>query len=386
MAQDGVRFGILGPVEMCVTGDVVPLGTPKQRAALATLVIHRNRIVGIDELISAVWGTDAPKGARHTLHTYVSNVRRLAARPGIDVHAVLAAVPPGYRLSVPDNDCDLGRFIVNRTNGVNAAAAGRFEEASGLFTAALSEWRGPVLGDLRDFTFFDAFVTALDEDKLMTQLAHAKSEIACGRPLSVIRVLESLAAEHPYREPLWAQLIAAYYLGDHQSEALAAYHRLRTALAEDLGIDPGSAVRSLYARILRQEPLDVLGAAQSHADETMKTFRDHVAPHADHADGPVLLGADGSCHPVLAMTTRIGRSPANDIVLGDPKVSRYHAAVIDTGSSFVIADLQSANGVYLQGRRIHAGATLANGDVVRIGDHRFAFEVAARGHGDDVTE
>ena len=46
MVQDGVRFGVLGPLEMSINGTVVPLGTPKQRAVLATLLINRNRPVG----------------------------------------------------------------------------------------------------------------------------------------------------------------------------------------------------------------------------------------------------------------------------------------------------------------------------------------------------
>ena|SRR5689334_134473 len=155
---------------MCVGDTVVPIGSNKQRAVLAMLVIYRNRAVGIDELISAVW-KDAPhSGARAALHTYVSNLRGLVARPGIDTHAVLTRTPPGYRMSVLDEDCDVGRFTVERGNGVRALASGRFEQASGCLSAALSHWRGPVLDDLRGFTFFEPFATALAEEKLTTQV------------------------------------------------------------------------------------------------------------------------------------------------------------------------------------------------------------------------
>ena len=54
---------------------------------------------------------------------------------------------------------------------------------------------------------------------------------------------------------MWAQLITAYYVTERQSEALRAYRRLKTALAEGLGIDPGPTVSALHERILRQEPL-----------------------------------------------------------------------------------------------------------------------------------
>src|SRR5262245_56649961 len=137
MAQGGVRFGVLGPVEMRVGDTLVPLGAPKQRAILALLVIHRNRTVEVDELLSAAWKDSPPAGARATLHTYVSNLRRLMDGSTIDAHAVLTKATQGYRLSVPDNDFDLGRFALERSNGVQAAADGRFEQASRHFSAAL---------------------------------------------------------------------------------------------------------------------------------------------------------------------------------------------------------------------------------------------------------
>jgi pSer/pThr/pTyr-binding forkhead associated (FHA) protein len=108
-------------------------------------------------------------------------------------------------------------------------------------------------------------------------------------------------------------------------------------------------------------------------------LKQHVAPHADDADAPVLVGADGSTHRLPPMsTTQIGRGSENDVVLTDRKVSRRHAAIIDTGSTFVIADLRSGNGVYVQGRRIYTSAPLSSGDVIQIGDYTFAFNANAQ--------
>ncbi|KXW21430.1 hypothetical protein NTPn30_11515 [Streptococcus pneumoniae] len=53
MARNELRFGILGPLALSAGFRSLPLGTPKQRAVLATLIIHRNRPVGIDSLIDA---------------------------------------------------------------------------------------------------------------------------------------------------------------------------------------------------------------------------------------------------------------------------------------------------------------------------------------------
>src|SRR5258708_11752755 len=196
----------------------------------------------------AAWEQRPPAEARASLHSYISTLRR----PPGDSGSMWAKGPPGYSLPVADTACDLGRFVLEKTAGVQAAAAGRFEQASDHLTTALAEWRGPVLEDLRDFQFVDAFATALTEDKVVAHTARAEAEIACGRGDAVIGELESLTVEHPYREPLWAQLIIAYYQADRQSEALDARQRLKTTLADDLGIDPGPTVRSLHERVLRQ--------------------------------------------------------------------------------------------------------------------------------------
>ena len=77
------------------------------------------------------------------------------ASAGLDPKSVLASAPPGYRLAIPDADCDIGRFIAEKNAGVQAAAAGQFEQASRHLQNALAEWRGAVLEDLRDFQFVD---------------------------------------------------------------------------------------------------------------------------------------------------------------------------------------------------------------------------------------
>ena len=272
----GVGFGVLGPLEMSVDGALVPVRTPKQRAVLAMLVINRNRPVGTDSLINAVWEESAPPGARASLHSYVSNLRKLLDSVGVDSGRVLVSAPPGYRLSVPDADCDLGRFIIEKNVSVQAAAAGNFEQASRHMSAALAEWRGPVLEDLRDFEFVNAYATALVEDKVTAHSARAEAEIACGRASAVIGELESLTAEHPYREPLWAQLITAYYLAERQSDALDAHRRLKNTLADDLGIDPGPD----HPCAARADPAPGSVRRQTSRQENRRRHRhQHRPPH-----------------------------------------------------------------------------------------------------------
>lgn len=377
MGSVKIGFGVLGPLQMTVNAAPVALGTPKLRAVLAMLVMNRNRPVSTDSLITAAWEEGPPAEARASLHSYISNLRKLVSTAGADPKQVLVNAPPGYRLNAADADCDIGRFVVEKAAGVHAAAAGRFEEASRHLTDALAEWRGPVLDDLRTFQFVDVFATALTEDKVEAHTARAGAEIACGRAYAVISELESLTVEYPYREPLWAQLITAFYAAERQSEALDAYQRLKTTLAEDLGIDPGPTVRALHEKILRQEPLDVKQAAKTTAVHQVNDIDMRTAVNATAALA-TLRSAAGRAYRLTATATRIGRLSDNDIVLDDNNVSRHHAVIIDTGTSFVITDMRSANGIDVRGERIRGTATLGDGDTIRICDHEFTFEIEPR--------
>jgi DNA-binding SARP family transcriptional activator len=357
---------------MTADGADLPLGPAKQRAVLAVLLINRNRPVAVDVLLNAAWRQHPPSEARASLHTYVSNLRRMLSTAGFDPSTILVSARPGYRLDVANAACDVGRFHVDLAAGVQAAAGGRFDQAARRLSAALAQWRAPVLDDLSEFEFAQAFAAALSEDKLVAQTLHAEAEIACGRSHLIITELEALAAEQPYREPLWAQLITAYYLTERQYDALAAYRRLKVTLADDLGIDPGPTLQALHERILRQEPLKIKRAALATARRAAATFERRTGVSEPSAVAHLRDGA-GRRYPLQGAVTRIGRLPDNDIVLDDATVSRHHAIVIDTGNSFAITDLRSANGVHVAGKQIRGTVALDDGDHIRISDHEFTF-------------
>ena len=66
-----------------------------------------------------------------------------------------------------------------------------------------------------------------------------------------------------------------------------------------------------------------------------------------------------------------GRDPANDVVLDAPIVSRFHATLERIGQRFRVRDLKSANGTFVNDRRLEGEAWLKPGDTVRIGPYRF---------------
>jgi pSer/pThr/pTyr-binding forkhead associated (FHA) protein len=93
---------------------------------------------------------------------------------------------------------------------------------------------------------------------------------------------------------------------------------------------------------------------------------------AGAAQAQAWLEIDTNRHPLSSERTSIGRSRDNDIRLADDRVSRRHAQIDLQQGAFVISDLESANGTFVNGQRVQR-QTLSNGDEIRIGDSRLFF-------------
>ena len=96
------------------------------------------------------------------------------------------------------------------------------------------------------------------------------------------------------------------------------------------------------------------------------------------AEGPALVvrsggGRAGEHFIPQAARTTIGRSPDNDIFLDDVTVSRKHAVLAQNGNQFLIEDLGSLNGTFVNRRRIESPTRLESGDEVQIGKYRLSF-------------
>ena len=247
----GVR--VLGPLEVTVDGAPVGVGGPRQQCVLARLVAGHGQVVSADRLIEDLYGGEAPPRALATVQSYVSHLRRVL-EPGRAAWArgtVLAASSPGYALRLSREAVDAWAFEdeVHRTAGLADAAAVH----AGL-SAALAAWRGPAFQEFGGLSWADLEASRLEELRLTATERCADAALRLGRAAQMVAGLDQLAAEHPLREEAWRLLALALYQSGRQADALAALRRARAKLAEELGIDPGPALRELENDILTQAP------------------------------------------------------------------------------------------------------------------------------------
>lgn len=244
-----MQVGLLGPLTV-VGDDGVELRAPgaaKERAVLAVLGLRVGSTVGVSELIDALWGEDPPVSAAKTLQKYVSALRRRLPAGAI------ATVGAGYQLNADVDSVDVFVFEHRVAAGQRALAAGDAEASVGWLRQALGLWRGDPLRELADQPWGTAETARLMEGRRNCQELLGEARLAAGEARSLIGDLEAAAAAEPLRERRWAQLMLALYRCGRQAEALRAYQRLRSLLADQLGIEPSTELRALEEAILLQK-------------------------------------------------------------------------------------------------------------------------------------
>jgi predicted ATPase/DNA-binding SARP family transcriptional activator len=242
-----VEFCLLGPLEVRDRGLSLPLGGVRQRALLALLLLRANEVVSRDRLIDELWGEESPPTAGHRLEVLVSRLRKT-----VRLGEMLVTRAGGYGLEVDPENVDARRFEALLDRGRVANRAGRPGRAAGLLAEGLGLWRGEALGDLAYLPFARAEAERLEELRLAAIEERIEARLALGEHDELIGELDTLLAEEPTRERIAGQLMVALYRCERQADALVVYRRTRTALVEELGLEPGPALRELERSILQQ--------------------------------------------------------------------------------------------------------------------------------------
>lgn len=251
----GMEFSVLGPIEARMDGKTVGVGGPKQRSILALLIAHAGQPVSLDRIVTGIYGEEAADGARHSVQTYISSIRR-------DLGDVILREPGGYVLSVDGNSVDAHRFeeVVRSALSILEEDA---DSAGAMLRDALAIWRGHPYADTEGWGVFEPEITRLSELRLSALEARIDADLATGRHRELLGELDALTLEYPLRERFRGQQMLALYRSGRQTEALRAYERTRSYLGDEVGIEPTPELQDLEQRILEQDPDLDLPAAPS---------------------------------------------------------------------------------------------------------------------------
>jgi DNA-binding SARP family transcriptional activator len=263
-----LRVQLLGPVRAWWGEQELEVGGPRRRALLGMLANAR-RAVSRGELIDGLWGTEPPNSAENSVHVHVAGLRRVL-EPRRERRApsqLLTAVGSGYRLRLEPGTLDtevLERHMADAGRLATddpAAAARALETALGL-------WQGAPLAGIPG-PWADIERARLDELLQTATADRIDLMLALGAHHQVLAELAALIRHYPLRERFHGQLMLALYRCGRQADALAAFRQARRVLADELGVEPGPALRRLQERILAADAsLDVPDrgqAGQGHA-------------------------------------------------------------------------------------------------------------------------
>ena len=315
-------FRMLGSFEVIRGDEVITPSAPKLRQVLALLAIQANRVVPTRQLIDELWEEQPPPSSATTLQTYIYQLRKVLnvgdARPGIRPGPIsLQTRLGGYLLGVPEESIDIRTFELLAAAGRRQLEEGQVERAAGTLRQALGLWRGSALADVSVGPVLQADLVRLNESRYSIHELRIDADLALNRHHELISELTGYTAQHPTHEGLHARLMLALYRAGRRSEALRLFQRIRSVLADELGLEPGPELQHLQRQILSAEPGPQLGP------EPTETIRVSARP-----DPPMqlpvnvsLVGRDNQLERLVAvLRERSANGPAVVAVSGPPGV------------------------------------------------------------------
>ncbi|MDD7934089.1 ATP-binding protein [Actinomycetospora straminea] len=333
---------VLGAIEV----DGAPVRSARVRRLLALLALEPGRVVPVDRLVDDVWPDGAPEHGEAALHSLVARARRVVGA------TALATRPPGYALELaPDAlDATAAAGLQER-----ARAAVDAHDRASLLDEALALWRGPAFAEFADEEPFRPVAVRLEELRRELEDARAQTDLDLGRPGDAVARLEVLVAAAPLRERRRELLVDALHRAGRPGDALAAVAAHRRVLADELGLDPGPAIRELEARVLAGEPAPPVVVAAKVTSAAPDAANDALAPHP----GPALIGRASA---LAGVTGALGNGPVTLVGpggVGKTTLARHVAASVcgSFADGVVVAELAT----------VAAGAEVAPAVVAAVG-------------------
>ncbi|WP_329538372.1 NB-ARC domain-containing protein (plasmid) [Streptomyces sp. NBC_01450] len=274
---------------------------------------------------------------------------------------MVASAGHGYRLDTDRVALDLADFQRLLARAERALDTGEIEEAAEDLRTALGLWQGSALSGIRG-EYADVRRRVLEDQRLSAEMLFMKAEIELGSHDLAVGRLSSLVNEHPLDERLREMLMLALYRSGRQAAALTAYRDIQELLAQELGVDPGPGLQTMFQRVLR-------------ADSGLTTPSVPARPKAAVRSGPAVSGPPPSQLPA-PLASFVGREA--ELARASDLVSPAEAAItVVTGMAGVgkttfavrwarqIADAFPDGQIFLNLRGFdHASPPLAPGQAI----------------------
>jgi len=294
-----IEFRILGELEVWEEGRPLALRGAVQRSVLAVLLLRANVSVRVEEIVDELWGEAAPPTAAKMVQNAVSKLRKGG------LATALATRAGGYVLQVEPDSVDAFRFQRLLQQAREALAAGTPTTTEELLAEADALWRGPPFADLASDRFVQLEIARLEELRLDAAECAVEAGFALGHHQELTQTLETLVAQHPFRETLHQHLMLSLYRSGRQAEALAAYQAARAYLRDELGLEPSPSLQRLEQAILIQDPaldpafLSPPPVAPHALRKTLTVVHADLARHGRALDPETLLALSTRVEEVL---------------------------------------------------------------------------------------
>ena len=282
----------------------VELGTRKQRATLAQLILAEGVPVRADSLIEGIWGDSPPERAEVSLQSYISGLRKVLEphRKPRTPSTVLLTHGTGYSLPTAADNVDVRRLTARVGDARALMQQGDAAGAAPLLHQVLADYR-PLLPQFEGLAFRDEAADHLDRMLQAAREMSFEARMADGDHRLLVTELETEVERAPLDEGLWVLFATALYRLGRQSDALGAIATARRTLAEEIGVDPGPRLRTLERDILDHAPHLDAPAATAAGKVTLapdvpapgprtsaQSMTDESVDDADLDDAPSVVG------------------------------------------------------------------------------------------------
>lgn len=240
---------------------------PRLRGLLALLAQELGAGCSVQRLVEGLWREEQPENPAKAVRVLISRVR---TQLGTDL---IASTPTGYKLALEEHEVDATAIQQKAAAAAKAARTGDHEEALAQAEAGLALWNGAGAGEENP-------VEELRKSRIPTWRALTRARALAlarlGRHAEALDPLKEQFGNRPKDEELLAELLRAEAATTGPAEALSRYDKYRRELRDELGTDPGPALKAAHQELLHggqargvlHEPNPLLGREKDLAAVT----------------------------------------------------------------------------------------------------------------------